>query len=162
MDKNRRELLIQRYSQAVEALFVALDHIGPEELDVRPEPKARSAREIIHHMAESELQESMRLRRILAENTPVLHYWDEKLYAERLHYERPIANSMELFRAAAHSNIELLRSLKDEQWKRAGNIQKPWTLTVDDWLAEEVTNVHNRLMDVINAPHGGRAIPDKH
>ncbi len=160
MDNAKRARLIERYSQAVEAVFVALDHIPEDQLDVRPEPKARSAREIVHHLAESELQECMRLRRILAENTPVLHHWDERLYSERLHYERPIQHSLELFRAGALSNVDLLRSLTNDQWKRGGNIQKPWTLSVEDWLEENVLQVHNRLMDVINAPHGGRVIPD--
>jgi len=162
MDQAKRDLLLTRYTQAVDAMFVALDHIPEDMLDERPEPKARSAREIIHHLAESELQESGRLRRILAENIPVLHHWNAEQYAARLHYDRPVARSMELFRAAALANVELLQCLTNDQWRRAGNIQKPWSLTIEDWLMEQVNTVHNLLMDVINAPHGGRAIPDPH
>jgi hypothetical protein len=100
------------------------------------------------------------LRRMLAENTPVLLHFDEVHYAERAHYDRPIQVSLEAFRANSLANIELLSSLTEDQWRREGNQQKPWHLTVEDWLSEEVTHIHNRLMQILNAPAGGRVIAD--
>jgi hypothetical protein len=90
----------------------------------------------------------------------VLVHFDEVHYAERLHYDRPIELALEVFQANSLANIELLQSLSEEQWRREGNQQKPWPLTVEGWLEDEVLHVHNRLMQIVNAPAGGRVITD--
>lgn len=151
---------MERYKDGISAVMVAADHLTDDQLDMRPMPKARSAREVVHHLADAELHDSIRLRRMLVENTPVLIHWDEDRYKERLHYNRPIAASLDSLRTNATSNIELLRLLSDEQWRREGNQQRPWTLTVGTWLDEKVTHLHNCLMEMINAPSGGRVLPD--
>jgi hypothetical protein len=160
MDGKGRQQLLARYKSAVHAVLVAVDHISEVELDVRPTPRHWSAREAVHHLADAELHEGTNLRRMLAENTPVLVPWDPAHYVERLHYDRPIAVSLDAFRATATANIELLESLTEAQWRREGNQQKPWHLTVESWLADHVTEVHNRLMMLLNAPAGGRVIED--
>ena len=160
MDASRRHYLIERYKNAVSAVLVSIDHVSEDELDMRSTSKGLSARQVVHHLASSELHEAIRLRRMLAENRPVLVPWDGAHDVERLHYERPIAVDLDAFRATAWSNIELLQALTDEQWRREGNQQKPWPLTVESWLEENITHVHDRLMQILNAPSGGRAIPD--
>ena len=115
---------------------VAVDHVSDDELDVRPDAKSWTAREVIHHLGDSSMHDGVTLRRMLAENTPVLVHFDEVHAAERLHYNRHIEASLAAFRANSLANIELPRALTDEQWRREGNQQKPWSLTVEDWLAE--------------------------
>jgi hypothetical protein len=160
MDAQTRNRLIDRYTAAIDAIVVAVDHTDADDLDARPAPKAWSAREIIHHLADAELQDAIRLRRMLAENTPVLAQWDEDRYAQRLHYDRPIDPSLEAVRSLAISNIQLLNSLSQDEWRREGNRQRPWPLTIEEWLEEKVGQLHERLMQLLNAPTGGRAIPD--
>ena len=145
---------------AVRAVVVAVDHITEDELDVRPDTKSWSARQVIHHLADASMHQGISLRRMLAENTPVLVHLDEIHYAERLHYDRPVEVSLDAFRANSLANIELLGSLTEDQWRREGNQQKPWPLTVEGWLEDELLHVHNRLMQILNAPTGGRVIAD--
>ncbi|HEY7465228.1 MAG TPA: DinB family protein [Dehalococcoidia bacterium] len=160
MDAERRSQLIARYSAAVRAVAVAVDHVAESELDARPDPKSWSARQVVHHLADASMHQAISLRRMLTENTPVLVPLDEVHYAERLHYDRPVEASLEAFRANSAANIELLKSLTEEQWRRQGNQQKPWPLTVEGWLEDEVLYIHNRLMQIMNAPTGGRVIAD--
>jgi hypothetical protein len=160
MANARRQELIQRYENAIQAVTVALDHLSETDLDRRPLPEARSARELIHLLFEEELHESISLRRMLAENEPVLHSWDKDRYIERLHSGRPIAAAFTGFRAVALANIDLLGYLTEEQWRREGNQQRPWPQTVEAWLEDRVTALHNDLMHILNAPSGGRAIAD--
>jgi hypothetical protein len=161
MDKVKRDMLIDRYRQVVLAVTVALDHTPEDQLDARPEPTAWSAREVTHYLADFEMHEGVCLRRMLLENTPVLERWDPPPYViERLHYHRPIAASLAVFTACGNSNVDLLQTLSEDQWRRQGNVQRPWTISVENWLEENVVQLHNRLMQIINAPTGGRVIPD--
>ena len=160
MDSSRRHYLIERYRNAVSAVLVSIDHVTEDELDMRPTAKGWSARQVVHHLAGSELHEAIRLRRMLAENRPVLVPWDGAHDVERLHFDRPIVVDVEAFKATAFSNIELLQVLTEEQWRREGNQQKPWPLTVESWLEENVNHVHDHLMQILNAPSGGSVIAD--
>jgi hypothetical protein len=160
MEPARRDDLIERYRNAEQAIAVAIDHVAPYEMDVRIDPDGWSVREVIHYLADSQLLQSVRLRRMLTENRPVLTPWDKAHYSERLHYARPIETAVALFRGAVEDDIELLRTLTDDQWKREGNQQKPWLLTVESWLEENVVRLRGHLLEVMNAHSGGRVIPD--
>ena len=84
MEAARRRALIEQYSE--------------DEFDARP-ADGWTPREVAHHLADSETMSYIRLRRLLAETHPVIQGYDEPEYARRLHYDRPIASSLELFRA---------------------------------------------------------------
>jgi hypothetical protein len=160
MEPSRRNDLIERYRNAEQAIAVAIDHVAPHEMDVRIDPDDWSVREVIHYLADSQLLQSVRLRRMLTENRPVLTPWDKAHYSERLHYARSIETAVALFRAAVEDDIGLLLTLTDDQWKREGNQQKPWSLTVESWLDENVVRLRGHLLEVMNAHSGGRVIPD--
>jgi hypothetical protein len=160
MDPARIAQLIHRYDDASRAVVVAIDHVDQEHLDKRPPKGGWSPREIIHHLANAELVESIRLRRMLAENTPVLEHWDETQYSRHLHYDLPIAASLASFRANAMANIELLKVLSEREWKREGNQQRMWPLTVESWLEDNVDHIRNRLMQLLNASSGGQVLVD--
>jgi hypothetical protein len=157
-----RSLLLNRYRQATDAIVVAMGHVPESDLDKRPTPQLPSARQVIHYLADCELQDSINLRRMLAENTPVLHHWDHERYAERLHYDRPVSASLAAFESLAHANLELLELLTEAQWRREAKDQRPWNITVDNWLDEKVRDLNNSFMEIINAPTGGRVIEDHH
>ena len=67
--RNGRQLIAQ-YRDGYRAVAEALLKITPEELDGRPGPGKWTAREIVHHLADSEMTAAVRLRRLLAEDRP--------------------------------------------------------------------------------------------
>ncbi len=69
------------------------------ELDSQPPGDAWSVRTIVHHLADSEAMAYIRLRRLVAEDDPVIAGYDEPEWARRLHYDRPIAPSLAVLRA---------------------------------------------------------------
>ena len=69
-----------------EALAGATD----EELDAHPAPGKWSAREIVHHLADSEMTSAIRLRLLLAVDNPKIAGYDQEEFARRLYYDRPI------------------------------------------------------------------------
>ena len=88
----------------MQAVTDALADITDEELD-RPAPDGGwTARDVAHHLPDSETNGYIRLRRLIAEDDPVIVGYDQDEYARRLHYDRPIAAS--LGRARRGAGIE--------------------------------------------------------
>src|SRR5579864_1126781 len=108
MNAQTREDLIARYTAGYQAVVAALEGISDQELDVRPGAEDWTPREIVHHLADSEMTSAIRLRRVLAEQSPVINGYDEREFARVLHYDRPIASSLEALKGARLSNASLL------------------------------------------------------
>ena len=100
MQPDERKQLIAQYADGYRAVADALLKITPEELDAKPDPGKWSARQIVHHLADSEMTAAVRFRLLLAEEKPVIKSYDQDRFAGRLHYERPHAASLQLFRRA--------------------------------------------------------------
>src|SRR5688500_11217200 len=98
MDHDERTRLIAQYRDGYAAIAEALLKITPEELDARPGPGRWTPREIVHHLADSEMTSAVRLRRLLAEDRPAIVGYDQNEFARRLHYDRPHESSLELFK----------------------------------------------------------------
>ena len=79
MNKSERAALVQRYTQGHSVVVEALAGITPAELDARHD--GWSAREVVHHLADSEMTSAIRLRRLLAEDRPVIDGYDEETFA---------------------------------------------------------------------------------
>ena len=105
-----RAALLDHYRSAVADLDDAVAGITDADLD-RPQPSGGwTARQVIHHLADSEAMAYIRLRRLLAEDMPVIRGYDEPEWARRLHYDRPIEASLAVTAAVRASSLELLES----------------------------------------------------
>ena len=111
MDASTRRTLIDQYRAGYAAVVDALAGADDAALDRRPGPGTWSAREIVHHLADSEMTSAIRLRRLVAEDNPTIVGYDQETFAVRLHYDRPIASSLEAFRWARVSTAEILDRL---------------------------------------------------
>ena len=134
MDASTRRSLIAEYRAGYDAVVEALAGANDAALDRRPGPGTWSAREIVHHLADSEMTSAIRLRRLIAEDNPTIVGYDQEAFAVRLHYDRPIAASLEAFRWARVSTAEILDQLTDEEWARAGTHSESGPYTVERWL----------------------------
>jgi DinB family protein len=134
MDPNERAELIQTYESGAQTLRDSLAGISDAELDARPGPDDWTAREIVHHLADSEMRAAIRLRQLIAEDDPVIEGYDEKIYTRVLHYDRPIATSLDAALAARRASAELLARLTDAEWKRSGTHTESGSYSVEDWL----------------------------
>jgi len=98
-----------------------LKRASPARLGRRPGPGKWSAREILAHLADSEIVGSYRMRSILgAPGTPIAAF-DQDRWAEAENYARRDPRmSLSVFKTLREANLSLLRSLKPEQWKHFG------------------------------------------
>ncbi|MEM6782180.1 MAG: DinB family protein [Bacteroidota bacterium] len=87
-----------------------------------PEALGRwSVASVLHHLADSEVMWSVRLRRTLAEERPALAGYDQDLWAARLRYgARPPGPSVEAFGAMRVVNLILVKQATESEWQRVG------------------------------------------
>jgi hypothetical protein len=129
-----RESLLAHYRDGAAAVDDALAGISDEELDRRPASGDWTAREVVHHLADSEATAYVRLRRLIAEDEPLIQGYDEPEYARRLHYDRPIEASMAVLRSVREASLGLLEVLTPDEWARRGTHSESGPYSVDRWL----------------------------
>src|SRR5882672_11393551 len=134
MDRNTRDQLVVRYKDGYRAVAAALEGAADAELDARPAPGKWTARQIVHHLADSEMTSAIRLRLLVAEDRAQIRPYDQELFARTLHYDRPVASSMLAFQAARASNGDLLDRLTEAQWAKVGTHPEHDHYGVEHWL----------------------------
>jgi hypothetical protein len=157
MDDARRRELIQRYKGGPAVLREALAGLSEAELDHVPGEGEWSARMVAHHCADSEMTSAIRLRRLLAEERPAIQGYDEKLFAQRLHYDRPVEASLEAVAAARRTSAEVLDRLAPEDWAREGThseATRPYT--VERWLEIYAAHCHDHAEQIRHAVRSAR------
>ena len=155
MDRTERESLLARYEEGPSVVDAAVAAVGPDRLDQRPAPEEWTAREVVHHLADSEMTSAIRLRRLLAEDDPVIDGYDEAEFARRLHYDRPIEASLEALRAARRTTADILRRLDDDGWGRAGTHTESGRYDVETWLRIYAEHAHDHA-DQLRRAGGAR------
>jgi len=151
VDASTRRTLIDRYRAGYAAIVEALDGADDAALDRRPGPGTWSAREIVHHLADSEMTSAIRLRRLLAEDEPTIVGYDQEEFARRLHYDRPIASSLEAFRWARVTTAEILDRMTDADWQRAGTHSETGAYPVTRWLEIYAEHAHQHAAQIRRA-----------
>ena len=153
MERDERDLLIAQYKAGYRAVSEALLKITPDELDASPAPGKWSPRQIVHHLADSEMTAAVRFRVLVAEDSPAIKGYDQDRFAVRLHYERPHEASLELFRAARASTVELMACLTEAEWLREGTHSEVGRFGLDTWLRIYGPHAH-RHAEQIRAARG--------
>jgi DinB superfamily len=95
--------------------------VPASKLRKRPAPDKWSVKEILAHIADTEMVGGFRIRLILgAPGTPIAGF-DQDAWVTSGHYDkRDPRKSLEQFRVLREANLALLKSLTAEQWKQYG------------------------------------------
>ena len=151
MDQSARAQFVSRYEAGYAAVEAALAGISDAELDARPGPDECSAREIVHHLADSEMTSAIRLRKLLAEDDPTIQGYSEPEFARRLHYERPLQGSLLAFKGARESTATLLAALSENDWGRSGTHTESGPYSVETWLQIYAAHGHDHADQIRRA-----------
>lgn len=149
MDGKERERLIALYRDGYRAIVDALHGATDEDLDARPAEGRWSAREIVHHLADSEMTAAIRLRLLLAEERPQIRGYDQDAFARRLHYDRPHESSLMAFRYARECTAQLMDRMTEEEWVREGTHTEIGAFSVEKWLEIYATHAHNHARQIV-------------
>jgi hypothetical protein len=158
MTPEERKGLIAKYAAGYDEVMNALQGFPADSLSAHPIPGKWSAREIVHHLGDSESTSGWRLRKLLVEDNAVIQGYDQDEFATKLRYnERDMAPALEAFRSARESTTQLLRLMTEDDWQRAGTHTESGRYTAEDWLKIYAAHAHNhatqiqRLRDTLNS-----------
>ena len=147
-----RKQLIEQYRTGMSDLVDALAGITEEELD-RPQPDGEwTARQIVHHLADGEAMSYTRLRRLVADDEPVIQGYDEPLFAKRLHYDRPIASSLAVTAAVREGSLDLMAAMTPADWAKSGtHSEMGGAYSVERWLEIYAEHPHDHADQIRRA-----------
>ena len=149
MTPEERDRLIAQYSGGYRDVAAALDGFPPAAMTAHPFPGKWSAREIVHHLSDSESISAQRLRRLISEERPVIQGYDQEAWAVLLRYNlRDHAPALELFRAVRATTAQLLPELTEEDWQRAGWHTEHGLYTPTTWLQIYAVHAHNHAAQI--------------
>ena len=131
---SQREQRLARYRTGFGDVQDALRGAMDAELDRDQGQGDWTARQVAHHLADSEAMAYIRLRRLIAEDQPVIQAYNEPEWARRLHYDRPIEASLAVLKAVREASLQLLAGLTPDEWRRAGTHTESGRYSVEDWL----------------------------
>ncbi len=119
--------LLTQYENGGDKLAMAIRGLTREDLLQAPTPDEAakagrwSIQEVVLHLSDAEAAFSDRIRRIIAEDNPVLMAWDENRFAERLAYkEQSAEDAVTLFSLGRKQLVKVLRGLPAEAFERTG------------------------------------------
>jgi hypothetical protein len=127
-----------------------------EQLDQRTAPSEWSARQIVHHCADSHMSANFRFRLPLQGGSPVVPTYDQDAWAGQPDYRLPLEPSFEILRGLHVRFVALLEALTEEDWARTA-IHPQWgTVTVEEVARRYAVHCDNHIaqIDGIGAMHG--------
>ena len=131
--------------------------VTPELLDVHHE-NGWSARQIIHHLADSEAQSYARIRRLVAEpEGSVIQGYDEGAWAEceKLGYkDAPVENSIAVYAAVRAGSLDVLKRLEESDLLKFGEHSESGKFTIEKWLVNYTKHPLDHGDQLIRATKG--------
>jgi hypothetical protein len=149
MTTEERHALIAQYKAGYDEVVGSLEGFTDAEMTEHPLPGKWSAREIVQHLADSEMNSAVRLRKLLTEESPQIQGYDQDIYATSLRYnERDIQPALDAFRGARATTAQLLDSMTEEDWAREGTHSESGRYTASDWLKIYAAHAHNHAAQI--------------
>ena len=123
--------IIDRYAAGADLPAKGIVGLTPAEMNSFPVPGTWSIQQIIGHLLDSDLIGADRMKRIIAEDNPLILAYDETRFAQRLMYEKldPAAACDVIARNRALV-VTVLRALPDDVYSRTGVHSQRGVLTL--------------------------------
>ena len=120
VSREDRNTFVEQIAAAPMRLRAAVAGLGDSELDTPYRPGGWTVRQVVHHLPDSHLNSYTRFRLALTEDQPSIKPYQEDRWAELPDARTaPIEVSLRLLECLHSRWLGLLRSLSDDQWKRA-------------------------------------------
>jgi hypothetical protein len=137
---------VDRFVADAGKLHALIKGLAPEDLVSHPIPGTWSLQTLVLHVLDSDLIATHRMKRIIAEERPLLISYDETAFAASLYYERldaPLA--AELFRVNRLQMGQILRCLPEETFTRWGVHNQRGKVTLGQLVEDYTQHVEHHF-----------------
>ncbi len=142
MNQDEVNELIQSFSDGVRQLRVAIAGMPASAFHERPVAGKWSTHEVICHLVDFEIINADRIKRVIAEESPLLNNAEPDPFAASLAYDcRDTEKELNLIEAIRGHLVVILKSLSLDQWDRIGVHSTAGQLT----LAQLVKRTSNHI-----------------
>ena len=145
------------YEAATQYFLNLARAVTPDVVDVHAENEW-SARQCIHHMADSEAQSYARLRRLVAEpEGSIIQGYDEGAWANepKLAYaDGDVANSIAVYAAVRAASLDLVKRLEESDLEKFGEHTESGKYTIARWLETYTKHPYDHGDQMVRATKG--------
>lgn len=144
-----RRALVQQIAELSCSLRELVVDLTSEQLKVPYRQGGWCIQQIVHHMADNDMNASLRLKRALTEEQPIASSYREDLFAELSDYsDSPIELSIALLEALHQRLVIVLRSLSEEQFQRTLQTGLLGVITIDTAIQRLVWHNQHHLAQI--------------
>lgn len=141
---------IERYAAGAPLLAEAIVGLTAEELVAKPVPGTWSIQQIVVHLWDADLVAADRMKRVIAEETPLLVNFDENAWVDRLGYQQiDPALCAELFRLNRLQMAAILQRQADETFARYGIHTQAGKKTLLDFVVGYADHLDGHLRHLL-------------
>ena len=134
--------LIDAYLEGPRTLRQAVVGMSREQLLAKPVPGKWSTLEVVCHLVDSDQAWIHRMKRVIAEERPLLIGYDETRFAASLAYhQRELEEELVIFEQSRHQMARVLRALPSEALCRVGVHSERGLCTLQEMLEVEIDHV---------------------
>lgn len=138
--------LIKEYALGYTMLSEAIKGLTEEEIRYKPAPNKWSIHQILIHVTDSEISSTSRLKKVLAEDEPLLISFDQDAWANKLGYDfLDLELHLLIFKLLRSSMQPILDHLTSEQSMRVGVYVDQERFTFKELLGYRVQHVRDHL-----------------
>jgi uncharacterized damage-inducible protein DinB len=152
----QRAQFIANIEQTPAALRAAVKGLSPEQLDIPYREGGWTVRQVVHHVPDSHMNAYVRYKLALTEDDPTIKPYAEDRWANLADSQStPVEVSLTLLDSLHSRWVQLLRSLKPEDWKRTfrhpelGSVPLEKNLALYSWHGQHhvahVTELRKRM-----------------
>ena len=138
--------MIDQFERGGEKLRAAIAGLSRDDLLAFPVPGTWSIQQIVIHLMDSELVGIDRMKRIIAEENPLLIGYDETKFSQRLHYDQQSADvAVTMVDLSRREFSKVLRKLPEETFSRTGVHNEVGRVTLGEMVKKYVHHLDHHL-----------------
>ena len=142
---------IDAFLKGPSILREAVSGMSREQLLARPVPGKWTTLEVVCHLADSDQAWAHRMKRVIAEDKPLLIGYDESRFAVALGYhQRDLEEELAAIEQTRRQLGRVLRQLPPEAFRRSGIHSERGLCTLEEMLALETAHIPHHVKFIID------------
>jgi hypothetical protein len=141
--------LLNEYAKGYQYIMEAIQNLTEDQLNFKPDNKSWNIKEVIIHLADSELVVVYRMKKIIAEEKPLLNLMNQDQWTSNLNYNsldyKPYLN---LFKLTRETMVMQLETLGSDQFSRVGYHEELGEITLKDMIIRYIEHVQVHIHQI--------------